>query len=155
MRFINCIVILLFFAGCRVTKPAVVQVPVEARTTITERLVPIAIPGDSAVLIALFECDSNYNVLLKQFNEVKSQRLGSELSFAAGRLDYNVTKPSDSVHVVERAIEVEREVPVEVPVTTTVNVLTGWQWVQIWLGRIAAGVFILSLILSAITKKWK
>lgn len=153
MKAIKVIFLLLLLASCKAPAP-VTQVPIETRTTVTERLVPVPVPADSAVLEALFECDSNYNVLLKSFNEIKSQRMESNLGFSDGKLSYEAKKPADSVQTFERTIEIEKEVPVEVPVPYEVNVLTGWQWFQIWCGRIFGGLFLLVAVFKTV-KKWK
>ena len=62
---------------------------------VTERLVPVYLPPDSALLTALFECDSNNRVILKAYDELKSQGMNSHLTFEDGRLDYNL----ETVHL--------------------------------------------------------
>jgi hypothetical protein len=153
MKRITIILIIALFFACKTPKPTA-QVSVETRTTVTERLVPVPVPADSAVLTALFECDSSYNVLLKNYAEIKTQRMESEFSFSNNLLNYKTIKPADSIRVVEQTVEVEKEVPVKVPVPYEVNIITGWQWFQIWTGRILGGLFCIWLIFK-ILRKWK
>lgn len=135
--------ILLFalatITGCatwRKPKRTVQPIPLLQKVTVNNRLVPVYIPPDSATLKALFECDSMNNVRVKEITELKGSMTDTDLSFENNELRYRAKTNRPPTLVPVRDSIIDREVPVEVLVPYEVNVLTGWQWFQIWLGRI-------------------
>ena len=78
-----CVVILVviasfmlmsLFSGCRAAKPVVTNSLSSTEKYIEkDKLTPAVVPGESASLQALFECDSLNNVLIKKFNKLKSK----------------------------------------------------------------------------------
>ena len=125
--FIFCLYSLLFaLPSCK---------PVEKITTTTEnlsiqkdKLTPVAVPGEKTNLRARFECDSLNNVLLKNFNELKSKNMNSFFSFANGELDYTAQTQPDTVFIpstdywyyvnqrINTTYTITKKVPIEVPV---------------------------------------
>jgi hypothetical protein len=95
---IIAIALLITMFGCR---PKIVTIPLESKIEIRERLVGFALPTDSAVLRAYFECDSNYNVLLKRVNEDKTAGMQSDIGYDSktGILDYKIVWRIDTVYV--------------------------------------------------------
>jgi hypothetical protein len=125
---------------------------VRTETVIKERLVPVEIPADSAVLAALLECDSSSQVRLVELNELKSGRVESDLSLSPviyskqTSLNYRAIIIRDTVHVAARDSIVYREIPLRVEIPVEVNRITGWQWFQIWSGRIFLIVWLITII---------
>lgn len=80
-----------------------IRAPIESQkseTVYIEKLVPYALPQDSATLIALLECDSNGVVLLKQLDMLTSKN--ANLNFALdslGKLVANVGIKHDTIYV--------------------------------------------------------
>jgi hypothetical protein len=99
-------------------------------------LIPVFLPGDSAVLRAWFECDSANNVLLRDIEERKSKNMASSISFRNGILEYGAETKPDTVYIPSDTIFIEKEIPVPVEVEKEINLLTRWQRVRIWIGDI-------------------
>lgn len=60
---------------------------------VRDRLVPVYLSPDSALLTALFECDSTGRVLMRQVEELKGKVMETDLSFKDGKLDYKAKSP--------------------------------------------------------------
>ena len=132
------LLLLLLLAACAAPRTAV-QVPVEYREKVVERLVQVQSPADSANMVALLECDSLNRVVLKQLSEVKGSRISTSFTLDSGLLSYKLkVKPELSFAPVRDSI-VYREVAVRVPVETIVNRLTWWQTLWIRIGKLFAG----------------
>jgi len=138
------VLIAVFFVfiiiSCKTSVP-VKEIPVRTETVIRERLVPIKIPADSAVLAALLECDSMNHVRLVEINELKSSGIESGFNFVPNDLgqsllNYKTKTVHDTVYLPAKDSIVYKDVPIVVEVPVEVNILTGWQWFQIWAGRI-------------------
>jgi hypothetical protein len=82
-------------------KPQIITVPIETKTEIRERLVEVAMPADSALLSAYFECDSNFNVLLRRFDEHKTANIQSNIEYDTntGKLLYQIVRQIDTVYI--------------------------------------------------------
>jgi len=136
-KIINIIIVFLCISvtACRSNSP-VVTVPVETQTIIRDRLVEVSIPADSAIMTAYLECDSNYNVLLRRFDEQKSAKMATALDFdTGGKLSYQIVRVRDTVYIPARDSIVYKEIAFPVSVPVEVNRLTGFQHFQIWAGR--------------------
>lgn len=145
-HFFSLFILSILFLGCRSAK--VTQIPIRTVERVTERLVPIEVPGDSAMLIALFECDSLNNVLLKSISEKKGKQTGTSLDFKDGRLNFRADFKPDTIYVTGKTIEIEREVPIIVPVPEVEYRQTAFQNFLSWAGGIA-------LLLIALWGGWK
>lgn len=64
-----------------------------------DKLTPVALPTDSIQLKARFECDSNYNVVLKELNEIKSKNIQSAYDWRDGFLDLRIRTGGDTVYI--------------------------------------------------------
>ena len=123
----------LVFFGCKAPKPIYVPIhdstSVEATETITEH--PTWTIPDSAYWRLAFECDSNFNVLLKQFDELNTG-IGSNIQIKEvpvyredktkiNQLQVDISVIIDSLEVQNRTIEKLRnekkvvQVPYPVP----------------------------------------
>lgn len=120
---------------------------------VTERLVPVYLPPDSALLTALFECDSNNRVILKAYDELKSAGMNSHLTFEDGRLDYDLEAVHDTVYLPAKDSIIYVPQPVEV--IKEVNRLTWWQETWMWIGKISLSLLALLLGLKGVRKLLK
>lgn len=118
---------------------------------VTERLVPVYLPPDSALLTALFECDSNNRVILKAYDELKSAGMDSRLAFEDGRLDYALEAVHDTVYLPAK----DSIVYVPRPVEVEVNRLTWWQETWMRIGKISISILALLLGLKGVRKLLK
>jgi hypothetical protein len=140
--------------SCKTSAP-VSEIPVRTETVIRERLVTVEIPPDSAIMSALLECDSMNNVRLVEIDELKSKRVESSfnLSTAGNKqssLNYIVRTVFDTVYIPAKDSIIYQEVPLRVDVPVEVNRITGWQWFQIWAGRIFMFLWLIVIIYLAI-----
>lgn len=116
---------------------------------VRERVVKVPVPADSALLSALFECDSNNRVILKAYNELKSRNVESRLSFEDGRLDYSATAARDTVYIPaeDSIVYVPQYVEVEV------NRLTWKQETWMRAGKVLSAFSALLLVFILIRKR--
>ncbi|WP_278934748.1 hypothetical protein [Parabacteroides johnsonii] len=118
---------------------------------VRERLVPVYLSPDSALLTALFECDSTGRVLMRQVEELKGKRMETDLSFKDGKLDYKAKASPDTVYVPGKDSIIYIPQPVEVEV----NRLTWWQETWIRIGKISISILALWLGLKGVRKLLK
>lgn len=140
MKKIIILSLIALLAGCKTRQTPVIQVPVKTVERRVTTLVPVVVPGDSAVLRARFECDSLNNVLLKGIAELKSRNMSSDFSFNDGILEYGTKTRPDTVYLPSDTVYSEKEIPVPVEVEKETNVLTKWQMIRIWIGNIILSV---------------
>jgi hypothetical protein len=114
----------------------------------TERLVPVYLSPDSAMLFALLECDSNKQVVLKEYRELKSRNLQSDISLSNGKMEYKVKTLRDTVYIPAKDSIIYQPVLV----SGQVNDLTPWQKTRL---RIANFVLILIPLIGFIYFKLK
>jgi hypothetical protein len=139
--------LLLLLIGCK-TRNAIIQVPIKTVERRVSTLVPIYIPGDSALLRAVFECDSLNNVLLKGISEQKGGNVGSTIGFKDGVLDYKADFKPDTVFIPSDTVYIEKDVPYFVEVPKIEYRQTSWQSFLVWIGKI-------TLIIAAVWGGWK
>ena len=118
-------------------------------------LVPVPIPGDSAIIRAWFECDSMNNILLKGFEEQKSKNMASDFSFKDGLLEYGTKTRPDTAYLPSDTIYTEKEIAVPVEVEKEVNVLTRWQRIRVRVGDATLALLFLFGIWQGIKSKFK
>jgi hypothetical protein len=133
------LIIFLLIIGCK--SASVREIPVRTETRVIERLVPVRIPADSAAVRALLECDSMNRVRIKELSESKSKGIESDISLSTNEqgdaeLNYNVKTVPDTVYIPAKDSIIYKDVPVYVTIEKPVNFLTGWQWAQVYLGRL-------------------
>ena len=148
-------VLIVFFCvlyGCKTTVP-VTEVPVKTEIVVRERLIPVSLPKDSLMLVAFFECDSNYNVLLRAYNEEKSKNIASSFGFGNNLLNYKAITVRDTLFIVEKDSFVYRDVPLKIPVPYEVNKVKGWQYFLIWCGVIALAGFLILIVIKLVKRK--
>ena len=142
-KYISVLIIAIILAGCRSTKPSVIEVPIQYKEKIVERLIPVKINGDSLKLRAFFECDSLNQVVLKKSSEQKSKGVESDLSFDKGQLNYDAETKIDTVYLPSKEITITKDVPIRVEIPVITNELTKWQSFQIIAFRILIALVLL------------
>lgn len=150
-HLLSVLIIAVLLAGCRSTKPSVIEVPIQYKEKIVERLVPVKINGDSLKMRAFFECDSLNQVVIKNLSEQKSKGVESNLSFDKGQLNYDAKTVHDTVYVKGKEITITRDVPIRVEIPVITNELTKWQSFQIIAFRI---LIALALLIVAYKMFW-
>lgn len=141
----------LLLTACA-TRRAVEQQTVTIVTTdtvVTERLVPVVSPEDSARILALMQCDENGRVLLSWYEQQVSRNAQLEFSLdSLGRLLARFRTRPDTVYIEVTDTTVNRKEQNEETKTVTVEVekpLTRWQGYLQTCGMIA-NVFIIVLV---------
>lgn len=137
-------------AGPKMSKGTHVSQPV-SEPVVRERLVPVYLSPDSALLTALFECDSTGRVLMQEVDELKGKRMETDLSFKDGKLDYKAKAVPDTVYVPGKDSIIYIPQPVEVEV----NRLTWWQETWMRIGKISISILALLLGLKGVRKLLK
>lgn len=120
---------------------------------VKERLVPVYLSPDSALLVALFECDSTNRVVLRQVEEWKGKRMESDLSFQDGRLDYKAKADPDTVYLPSRDSLIYVPQYVEVEVNRLTWEQEAWMRVGKVLSALTAGLLIILLIKKRLKTK--
>ena len=133
-------------SSCRTPKPSVTTVT-EYDSVFIEKLVPYALPEDSAKIRALLECDKNGKVVLKWFDEEHSKRMSLQFSLdSLGNLLTTAKAEPDTVYLPQTTINVGKKGISQSVVTVPVEKkLSWWQTTLIWTGVIAwiVGLFAL------------
>jgi len=139
--FLFILFIGLLFVACKTAQVSSPQpVILQTKERITTRLKPIILSPDRAYLKAIFECDSSKQVVLRQLEEEKSKNVKSDFTFNNGQLEYEAEAIHDTLYVsvVDSSLYKEVPIPYAVP-GPEVNRITGWQWTQIYAGRLLLG----------------
>lgn len=126
--------------------------PVKTVEIITEKLVPIHVPGDSALLQALFWCDSLNQVQMLRYEELKSNNINTSLLFQNGLLTYQVVRAPSEMMIPYKTIEKSTEVPIEVEVPIIEYKLNWFQKIFYWLG-VATSIYALVRLTIFVTTK--
>lgn len=146
-KIVFLFVISALLISCK-SKQSVVEVPVKTVEKVTERLVEIQLPADSAWFTAFLECDSANQVIMRGLNEKKSPGVLSDLKLNNGVLDYRTkTNPITPKVAVKDSI-VYKEIPVTVEVPVVEYRQTRWQAFTSKIGTI-------TLILLLLIGAWK
>lgn len=160
-KIILILVLFVSAAGCKT--PPLTKVPVyntDVRTEVVEiiRDSIVSIPPDSAWLKALLACDSMGNVYL---DAIKEYEQGEKIKIPVPIVKENiitVTASADSSeiflkwkerHTSRDSIRVITLPPVEI------NRPTGWQWFQIWCGRMLFVAFAATSVTAMVKRSKK
>lgn len=113
-----------------------------------DKLTPVALPTDSIQLKARFECDSNYNVVLKELNEIKSKNIQSAYNWRDGFLDMRLKFGGDTVYIpgTDFYWKVNTTAKKTITITKTVTVEKQLSWMQKFLIGSARISFVLLFI---------
>lgn len=140
--------LLMMVVGCTPIK----EIPIKTVERKVTTLVPYAVPGDSATLTALFECDSMNSVILRDLREEKSKNVQSKIDFENGVLNYNAKTGLDTIYLPSDTIYIEKEVPMVVKVPVIEYRQTGFQHFLSWVGVLA---LIISLFWGIVRLKFR
>lgn len=146
MKYLIFILSIFLLAAC-VPKRNVREIPVLTRVEIKPRLVPVKIPDDSAMMRARFECDSMNRVRLMEISQLKSSNVSSSSTYddVSQTISYKALFQPLPANIVANDSIVYREVPIEVPYETKVNILFWWQKVLMWLGAAFVGIVLFKI----------
>lgn len=135
--------VLLFMTSCGSNKPTVIEKTKTVTETIRERDTIIQVEVDSSAYKALIECQNGKPVI----KEVIESKPGSNLKKpkvelkANGELTVDCEKELQELRFKLRDKEKTSIETIEIPIEVPADI-SGWQWFQIWAGRI----FILLII---------
>ncbi len=134
--------------SCRTAKQTSTSTETKYDSVVVEKLVPYALPEDSAKIRALLECDKNGKVILKWFDEEHSKRMSLQFSLdSLGNLLTTAKTESDTVYLPQRTINVgKRSVSQSVVTLPVEKKLTWWQNILIWTGATAWIVIVVALL---------
>ena len=142
MRYLIFILI-VFVTACRVTPPQVVTNTIVRDTTIT-------IPPDSAWLVALIECDSNYKAHLR---DVLNYNQGANIEVPTLTITNNVVRvvaKHDTIKtIVTKVLTSKVRIHVEVR-----NELTTFQRVMYWAGLAWSVVLVLFILFIFLKRRY-
>jgi len=148
------LVIILLLASCTTQKhcnkrfPCTGRIDTIIKTDYREVLKDTTIYlTDSAWAQMYFECSKDGDVLLKQILELKAGKYVTPRIIYKDKMLYVECKV-DSVGILLHYKNILIKEFQKIDKTTVVkeNYLTGWQWFQLWAGRIFLGLIILILI---------
>ena len=100
----------LLLIGCKQTK----YITLKNDTIIKERVIPVQLPKDSSLLVALFECNERNEVILKELSEEKTKRLKSDITVDNGKLTYRAKTLIDTVYIPVKDTIIKNEVALPV-----------------------------------------
>lgn len=90
-RIYFILIIALLTLACKTKQQASIVVSeVSDIERIEQTITPVVLPADSASIRAVLECDSNYNVVLKELINLKSKNIEASFNWSGGVLDYEV-----------------------------------------------------------------
>jgi len=142
------ILMLATLYSCRTAKQISSSTETKYDSIVVEKLVPYALPEDSAKIRALLECDKNGKVVLKWFDEEHSKRMSLQFSLdSLGNLLTTAKTEPDTVYLPQTTINVGKKSVSQSVVTLPVEKkLSWWQTTLIWTGGIAWLVIIVVLM---------
>lgn len=134
--------------SCRTAKQTSTSTETKYDSIVVEKLVPYALPEDSAKIKALLECDKNGKVVLKWFDEEHSKRMSLQFSLdSLGNLLTTAKTEPDTVYLPQTTINVGKKSVSQSVVTVPVEKkLNWWQTTLIWTGGIAWIVAAIALV---------
>ena len=110
MRWLLLILILL----CVSCKTTVQQVPVRDKTIIKERIVPVYVGADSALIRMSLTCDSSNQVILKELTEVKSTSVTTQVKQHLNDFEVSFKTLTDTIYVPVTDTVITQEKPIVV-----------------------------------------
>lgn len=130
---------------------------------VIEKLIPYALPEDSAKIRALLECDKSGKVVLKWFDEEHTKRM--RLQFSLDSLGYLMTTAKtelDTVYLPHTIINVgKNSISQSIAAIYIEKKLSWWKAALIWTGGIVWLIAIIALIYwtnqktDLLNKLWK
>jgi len=145
---VGIILTLATLCSCRTAKQTSTSTETKYDSVVVEKLVPYALPEDSAKIRALLECDKNGKVALKWFDEEHSKRMSLQFSLdSLGNLLTTAKTEPDTIYLPQTTINVGKKSVSQSVVTLPVEKkLNCWQTTLIWTGGITWVVGIIALL---------
>ncbi len=128
----------VWFTSCR-TQQLTSKTETKYDSVFIEKLVPYALPEDTARIRALLECDENGKVVLRWFDEEHTKRVKLQFKLdSLGNLLANFGTARDTVYLPVKETTVGKKTMTQSIVTREVEKkLNWWQKLFIWTGGIA------------------
>lgn len=136
MRYLYFMLFVAAFASCR---SAQTTTTVETRTdsVVVERLVPYALPTDSATIRALMQCDETGKVILRRLSVETTKNVALQFTVdSLGELLADMRVQRDTLYLPSKEIYVDRRVEVPVKIERE---LTRWEKIKQEAGGWAIG----------------
>ena len=137
MRYIILFIISLMAFGCGSGKPIVIAEKETVTITETVRDTVVMVEPDASMVRALLDCDENRNVVVRELLEWQSGKHARAPTIEVRNNVITAVAQVDSFEIYLSWKEREKVVERLVTEPLYINELSGWQWFQIWLGRIA------------------
>ncbi|WP_321331535.1 hypothetical protein [uncultured Bacteroides sp.] len=136
---VSIILVLISFFACRSAKQISTNTEAKYDSIVVEKLVPYALPEDSAKIRALLECDKNGKVVLKWFDEEHTKRVNLQFKLdSLGNLLAYFETARDTIYLPVKETTVGKKIMTQSIVTRVVEKkLNWWQKLFIWTGGIA------------------
>ena len=104
---------------------------------------------DSALVRAYIKCDSTGRAYLATINQLQGERVNQSINQnSQGKdLEIEIKAKDKAKEKIKETFNYDslykyKEIPVPYKVEVPVNYVSGWQWFQIWMGRILLFLFI-------------
>lgn len=136
-KIIAIVLIGMLVAGCCSNKPITVTEKVTVTETEYIRDTVVMVQPDASMIRALLECDENRNVVVKQLLEWQTGKHVQPPQIVIRENVITATAKVDSFGIYMSWKQREKQTDTEKTVPVITNELTGWQWFQVWWGRIA------------------
>lgn len=144
-KLIGLLLFVLIFTSCKTKQHTSTSntTSTEDITIVHDKLTPVALPRDSAMIRAYFECDSSFNVVLKELKEIKSRNIQASFDYSSGLFEYDLRTGGDTVYIpgkdYYKRINTRTYTTKTITKTKTVKVekeLSGWERWQMKSGKI-------------------
>ena len=139
------VLFLLCMQGCKIVPPVETSDSTSYRMTVRDSA--FTKPPDSSEAKYMLECVKTNEGLKVRIMQLLSQRPGERIYIPVSTIDSNnvltttAYLPGETIYVpVYRFFSTSIKAKTFVKVT---NVLTGWQWFQLWLGRVFAALLLI------------
>ncbi len=137
----------IWLTSCR-TQQLTSNAETKYDSIVIEKLIPYALPEDSAKIRALLECDENGKIVLKWFDEEHTKRM--RLQFSLDSLGYLMTTAKtelDTVYLPHTIINVgKNRISQSIATIYIEKKLSWWKVALIWTGGIVWLIAIIALV---------
>ncbi len=145
---ISVLYILLLATSCK--SIPIQEVPVKTQTIIRERVVPVTVSADSALINMLLSCDSSNQVMLRELTEIKSIGVSTDIKQRSDSLEIKFKTRHDTIYIPLTDTVVIQEKPVMVEKTETVYKMKSWQKTFMCIGIALTILIILTIVYKLI-----
>lgn len=134
----------IWLVGCKTRR--IPEVPIRTDSVYIEKLVPYALPPDSASITALMECDENGKVVLRWLDLANSENVQLRFKLdSLGNVSAKMIVPKDTAFIPGKDIKTTKEIPVYIEAR-----LTKWEQIKMdfggWAFAALSGIILLTLL---------